>query len=110
MPREHVLRVTIKDCDVQTFRVSGAGGQHRDKTSAGVRVVHAPSGASGRCTESRSQHVNKRRAFVRMAESPKFKNWVAIQTGKAAVSADSWIEEQMRPENLIVETGAAAVV
>lgn len=108
MAREHVARVTIKDCDVQTFRVSGAGGQHRDKTSAGVRVVHRPSGATGQGRESRSQHANKRTAFVRMAESAAFRTWADIQAGKAAVSSEDWLEQQMRPENLLIETGAAA--
>lgn len=110
MPREHILRVTIKDCDVQTFRVSGAGGQHRDKTSAGVRVVHPSSGAVGRCTENRSQHANKRTAFVRMAETSEFKIWVRTQHARIAGELDTWVQGQMRSENLIIETGAAAVL
>lgn len=99
MTRELICRVTIKDCDVQTFRVSGAGGQHRDKTSAGVRIVHHASGASGRGTESRSQLQNKKKAFRRMAESVKFQLWAQMQ----AASVDVWLEEQLRPENLLVE-------
>jgi protein subunit release factor A len=75
--RELVVHTTIKDCDVQTFRVSGAGGQHRDKTSCGVRIKHLPSGAVGECREHRSQHENKKVAFRRMAESNIYRIWVA---------------------------------
>lgn len=105
--RQLVCRVTIKDCQVQTFRVSGAGGQHRDKTSAGVRVVHPPSGAVGKCTEHRSQHANKRTAFVRMAETPEFERWANMQAGSAAASDDAWLKDQLRPENLLIEYGHA---
>jgi protein subunit release factor B len=101
--REHVCRVTIKDCDVQTFRVSGAGGQHRDKTSAGVRIKHRASGAVGRSTESRSQRKNKQVAFRRMAESEPFQRWANIQAGIASVATEDWLREQLRPENLIIE-------
>ena len=104
--RERILHITIKDCEVQTFRVSGAGGQHRDKTSAGVRVVHPPSGAMGRCTEHRSQHANKRTAFVRMAGAREFQSWVRIAHARAIGEIDAWLADQMRPENLKIEYGA----
>lgn len=103
MSREHVLRVTIKDCEVQTFRVGGAGGQHRDKTSAGVRVVHAASGARGQSSESRSQAQNKRTAFRRMAESREFQSWVRLEHARITGALDAWVADEMRPENLIIE-------
>lgn len=71
--REKVLSVTIKDCDVQTKRGSGAGGQNRNKRDTAVRIVHRASGAVGESQEERSQLQNKRTAFRRMAESLKFK-------------------------------------
>lgn len=80
--REKILSVTIHDCEVQTFRVSGNGGQKVNKTESGVRVIHRPSGARGESTETRSQHTNKRTAFIRMTEAPKFKVWLMIATGK----------------------------
>lgn len=88
---------------MQTFRVGGAGGQHRDKTSAGVRVVHRASGAVGRGTESRSQHKNKQAAFRRMAESETFGRWANMQAGIASVATEAWLRDQLRPENLIIE-------
>jgi peptide chain release factor 1 len=69
------MRVTIKDCDVQYYKGSGPGGQHRNKTETGVRIIHRPSGARAECCETLSQHENKRRAFVRMAQSPLFRLW-----------------------------------
>jgi protein subunit release factor A len=105
------LSVTLKDCDVQEFRVGGAGGQHRDKTSAGIRIVHPPSRATGRATESRSQLENKKTAFRRMVESKEFQLWLKKELGQSdAIEAEKMrrivtlVERDMRPENLIFET------
>jgi len=92
----------MKDCDMQTFRVSGAGGQHRDKTSAGVRIVHRASGASGQCGENREQSRNKRVAFRRMAESVTFQAWCRSKMlGLRPIG--EVVDELMAPENLLVE-------
>lgn len=74
--REKLLTITKRDLDIQSFRPGGAGGQHRDKTSNAVRVVHRESGAVGESSESRSWHENRRIAFGRMARSQKFMSWV----------------------------------
>ncbi len=79
MERTKMLTVTIKDCTVQTFRAGGKGGQNQNKRDSGVRVIHPPSGARGESREGRSQLENKRKAFVRMAESPKFRAWVRLR-------------------------------
>lgn len=99
--RERVLHITIDDCEVQTFRAGGKGGQNQNKRDTGVRVIHAPSGARGESREERAQLANKRRAFRRMAESVEFRRWVDIQH----VKQDAWLDEQLRPENLAVEYG-----
>lgn len=103
--REKVLTVTIKDCEVQTFRVSGGGGQRRDKRDTGVRIVHPDSGAVGSCSEHRLQGKNKREAFVKMANTTEFKRWVGVEHSKRAGEIDRWLTDQMRPENLLVEHG-----
>lgn len=105
MAREHLLRVTIADCRMETFRAGGPGGQNQNKRNTGVRIVHVPSGAVGEAREERSQLANKRRAFTRMAESAEFKRWVRIVTG----DIDRIVNEQMRPENLEIEYGIADV-
>lgn len=73
---KHLLfSVTIKDCKVETFRAGGKGGQHQNKVESGVRVKHLASGAVGEARDDRSQHINKRNAFLRMAQSETFKKW-----------------------------------
>lgn len=100
--REHMLRITIKDCDVQTFRSGGKGGQNQNKRDTGVRVIHRPSGAVGESREERSQLQNKRKAFRKMAESLAFRKWVYRMHSQIR-PIDEIVDEMMEPENLLVE-------
>lgn len=56
----------LRQCEVDTFRSSGPGGQKRNKTSSGVRLRHKPTGLMVTAVEDRSQHVNKARALRRL--------------------------------------------
>ena len=49
----------LRECEVETFRSSGPGGQHVNKTETAVRLRHLPSGIVVTCREERSQHRNK---------------------------------------------------
>lgn len=100
--RKRVLSVTIHDCEVQTFRAGGPGGQKQNKTSSGARVIHHPSGARGECREERSQLQNKRRAFLRMIETPAFKTWMRIKLGHEAI-VDAQVDRMMWPVNIKTE-------
>ena len=56
----------LAQCEVDTYRASGPGGQKRNKTSSAVRLRHPPSGLVVIAEESRSQHENRARALRRL--------------------------------------------
>jgi hypothetical protein len=59
----------LAQCEVDTYRASGPGGQKRNKTSSAVRLRHLPSGLIVIAEESRSQHENRARALRRIREA-----------------------------------------
>ena len=56
----------LAECQVETFRAGGPGGQHQNKTESGVRLTHRPTGIVVTARESRSQHRNRARALDRL--------------------------------------------
>lgn len=102
MSKEKILTVTIADCEIQTFRSGGKGGQNQNKRDTGVRIIHHPSGARGEAREERSQWQNKKSAWKKMCDDPKFKYWLAVTT-KRIESEQEYLDRMLKPENIKVE-------
>jgi protein subunit release factor B len=58
----------LRECEVDTFRSSGPGGQHVNKTESAVRLTHLPTGIVVACREERSQHRNKATCLRKLRE------------------------------------------
>ncbi|XP_021300040.1 uncharacterized protein LOC110428523 [Herrania umbratica] len=56
----------MKQCEMNTFKASGPGGQHRNKRESAVRLKHLPTGIVAQAMEDRSQHMNRASALARL--------------------------------------------
>ena len=95
-----------KDFIVTPFKGSGKGGQKRNKTSNACRIFHPASGSISECEEERSFEQNKRRAFSRLIEKPKFQAWLELEKCRATgmlASVEKRVEEEMHSNNILVE-------
>ena len=96
MPKMELEDVNINKADlrVDTFRSSGAGGQHVNKTESGVRFTHLPTGVVAESMDSRSQHKNREIALGRLiqkikdAQVEKYENTIAAERKSLVGSGD----------------------
>ncbi len=99
------VSVGLKDCRVDHFRSGGNGGQNQNKRDTGTRIVHEPSGAVGESREHRTQLLNKKAAFKRMVETPRFRSWMyaAAYDAMGRPSVEDVVDQQMDPNNIAVQ-------
>jgi protein subunit release factor B len=79
----------LAQCEVDTYRASGPGGQKRNKTSSAVRLRHSPSGLIVIAEESRSQHENKARALKRLRQALPLKLRLPLSAEELAAAAQA---------------------
>ena len=89
----------LRECEVETFRAGGPGGQHVNKVETAVRLRHVPSGLVVTCREERSQHRNKSNCLRRLREEVARLNYRApkrVPTRRTRAAKERTLEEKSR--------------
>ena len=89
----------LRECEVETFRSGGPGGQHVNKVETGVRLTHAPSGVVVTCREERSQHRNKSACLKKLRERVERLNHrpaKRVPTKRTRAAKERTLEEKAR--------------
>jgi len=89
----------LRECEVETFRSSGPGGQHVNKTESAIRLRHLPSGVVVTSQQERSQHRNKAICLRKLREKIERLNYrppKRVPTRKSRSAKNRTLEEKSR--------------
>ena len=89
----------LKECNIDTYRAGGKGGQHVNKTESAVRITHLPTGTMATCQDERSQLRNKRKCMLQLRnklEALNYKPPVRILTRKPKAVKEKILQDKKK--------------
>ena len=93
------IEINPKELRIDTFRASGAGGQHVNKTESAVRITHLPTGTVTQCQDGKSQHKNKAKA-LEMLRAKLYNNEKEIRDSERSEKRKSLVGSGDRSERI----------
>lgn len=90
-------KINPSEVRIEVFRASGHGGQHVNTTDSAVRITHVPTGVVVSSSEERSQHLNRKTAFLRLYEKLKLLNEAALSDNAKSAWIDHYRLERGNP-------------